>query len=64
MITKGRFFSTILRQTNLEHDVKLSVRHGDVCYEVVDAIVNNANSYLIHDDGLAFSIAAGGGPTI
>jgi O-acetyl-ADP-ribose deacetylase (regulator of RNase III) len=40
------------------------VRHGDITEEEVDAIVNNANSQLINDDGLAFNIAQRGGPKI
>lgn len=57
-----RFFSSIiLRQAPLENGKMLYVKHGDITTETVDAIVNNANAYLIHDDGLALSIVTNGG---
>jgi O-acetyl-ADP-ribose deacetylase len=40
------------------------VRHGDITKETVDAIVSNANSSLINNDGLALSICEQGGPQI
>lgn len=59
-----RFFATILRQAQLEHGTTLFVKQGDITAEAVDVIVNNANSYLIHDDGLALDIVTKGGPKI
>jgi hypothetical protein len=51
-----RKFSTVLKETTLSNGIKLSVRHGDVTKEAVEAIVSNANSKLINDAGLAFNI--------
>ena len=52
-----RNFSSVLKHTLLEDRVNLSVIHGDITKEVVDVIVNNANSNLINDDGLALNIS-------
>lgn len=59
MISKifRRNFSSVLKHTLLEDRVNLSVIHGDITKEVVDVIVNNANSNLINDDGLALNIS-------
>ena len=59
-----RNYSVLLKTASLENGVQLSVRHGDITLEEVDAIVNNANSHLINDDGLALNIFKRGGPKI
>ena len=49
---------------SLNGKVKLDIHQGDLTDEVVDAIVNAANSMLMHDGGLAKSIADRGGGVI
>ena len=48
----------------LDGKVNLEVHQGDLTDEVVDAIVNAANSMLMHDGGLAAKIANRGGAVI
>ena len=59
-----RNYSSLLKTVIIENGVQLSVRHGDITLEEVDAIVNNANAHLINDDGLALNILERGGPKI
>ena len=40
------------------------MRHGDLTQESVDAILSNANSQMIHDEGLAKDILDAGGVQI
>jgi len=63
MISRSRFnFATsILRSATLENGAILRIKHGDITQEQVDVIVNNANSLLIHDEGLALSLIQNGG---
>ena len=61
--------NTILFQTSFQpgHDalrVQLSLVRGDILKEVVDVIVNPANSKLDHSSGLAKAIADAGGSQI
>ena len=61
--------NAILFQTSFQpgHDalcVQLSLVHGDILKEVVDVIVNPANSKLDHIGGLAKAIADAGGSQI
>ena len=66
MISRSRFnFATsILRSATLENGAILRIKHGDITQEQVDVIVNNANSLLIHDEGLALSLIQNGGSQI
>lgn len=52
-----RSLSTLLRSTTLAKGVKLTVYHGDITNQEVDAIVINANSNLTLDNGLARQIS-------
>jgi O-acetyl-ADP-ribose deacetylase (regulator of RNase III) len=54
----------ILSNYSLNGTVKLDIHQGDLTEEVVDAIVNAANSMLMHDGGLAMRIADRGGEVI
>jgi O-acetyl-ADP-ribose deacetylase (regulator of RNase III) len=51
-------------ETLLPSGQTLSLRHGDITDEAVDAIVNAANVGLIHGGGVAGAIARKGGPRI
>ena len=55
----------ILRQTSLCNGlVNLSIVQGSLLHETTDVIVNPANTYLDHHEGLAGSIAEAGGQVI
>ncbi len=56
--------STILRETDLPAGQKLQIAQGDLTEEQLDAIVNAANSHLLHGGGVAAAIARRGGPQI
>jgi putative ATPase len=51
-------------ETTLPSGHTLSLRHGDITDEEVDAIVNAANVGLIHGGGVAGAIVRKGGPSI
>jgi O-acetyl-ADP-ribose deacetylase (regulator of RNase III) len=55
--------SHVLASAKAQNGVLLEVRHGDLCRERVDAIVNAANERMMHGAGVARAIAdaAGGG---
>lgn len=48
----------------LPSGMRLSIHHGDICAERVDAIVNAANSRLQHGGGVAGAIVRRGGQVI
>ncbi len=50
--------------TRFPHDVIFEIVQGDITKEMVDAIVNPANSNLKHGGGLARTIVQRGGPII
>jgi putative ATPase len=56
--------SELVFQTTLPSGAVLSLRHGDLTEEQVDAIVNAANGHLQHGGGVAGAIARKGGPEI
>lgn len=64
MIGNKARFSTLLRQCVLNNGCTLSIKHGDITKEKVDVIVNNANGFLIHEDGLALNLLRAGGTII
>ncbi len=56
--------NTILASCTLPTGQTLHVVHGDLTQEPVDAIVNAANSHLMHGGGVAGAIVRRGGPVI
>lgn len=48
----------------LEGSHRVELVFGDITKEKVDAIVNAANTYLVHGGGVAGAISKAGGPTI
>ena len=44
--------------------IKLSIRHGDILDEEVDAIVNPSNQLMQHTEGLSAIISRRGGAII
>jgi O-acetyl-ADP-ribose deacetylase (regulator of RNase III) len=53
--------STLHKSISISDRHLLEIRQGDITEESVDAIVNAANSYLMHGGGLAAAIARRGG---
>lgn len=43
---------------------KIEIVHGNITHETTDAIVNAANSYLVHGGGVAGAISRAGGAVI
>ena len=56
--------STLIAQHNLPSGASLSLVHGDLTEEQVEAIVNAANEQLAHGGGVAGAIARKGGPEV
>jgi O-acetyl-ADP-ribose deacetylase (regulator of RNase III) len=56
--------SKIIDEFNLNEDTLLRLVEGDITERKVDAIVNAANSYLMHDVGVAGAIVRKGGKII
>ncbi len=56
--------SRLVAQTTLAGNITLSLVHGDLTEEAVDAIVNAANAHLQHGGGVAGAIARRGGAVI
>lgn len=56
--------STIVAEARLTDRCHLSIVQGDLTLEVVDAVVNAANSHLAHTGGVAGAIARRGGAEI
>jgi O-acetyl-ADP-ribose deacetylase (regulator of RNase III) len=54
----------VIRESELSHSCKFQIVQGDITIEDVDAIVNAANSQLIHGGGVAGIISRKGGPAI
>lgn len=50
--------------TFLFHDLTVQIEKGDITRQQVDAVVNAANSRLLHGGGVAAAISARGGPAI
>ena len=61
MMFGKRSFSSYIKQTTLQNNVKLQVCNADITMEWVDAIVNAANSQLRHGGGLAAAVVRNGG---
>ncbi len=55
---------TILREKTLPNGTKVQIAQGDITAELLDAIVNAANSELQHGGGVAWAISRRGGPKI
>ena len=56
--------SAILKEVQLKPNILFQLAQGDITLEIVDAIVNAANSQLQHGGGLAGAIVRRGGPQI
>lgn len=56
--------SRLVAQTTLAGNITLSLVHGDLTEEAVDAIVNAANAQLQHGGGVAGAIVRRGGAII
>jgi len=56
--------SELRADTSLLNGVRLEIVHGDITQEKVDAIVNAANSQLVHGGGIAAAIVRQGGEII
>jgi O-acetyl-ADP-ribose deacetylase len=56
--------SQALKEYTFPSGQKLQIAQGDLTAETVDAIVNAANSYLMHGAGVAGAIVRRGGPQI
>jgi O-acetyl-ADP-ribose deacetylase len=56
--------NTILREKTLPNGTKVQIAQGDITTELLDAIVNAANSELQHGGGVAWAISRRGGPKI
>jgi putative ATPase len=56
--------SELIAQANPTPGVNLSLIHGDLTLEAVDAIVNAANAHLAHGGGVAAAIVRRGGAEI
>ena len=54
----------ILRETQLEGGIAVQIVQGNLLTETVDAIVNAANSHLMHGGGVAAAISRAGGTQI
>lgn len=56
--------SQVIREKKFTNSKKLQLAQGDITTEKVDAIVNAANSELMHGGGVAGAISRKGGPLI
>lgn len=56
--------TTVRRRQTLASGVVLTVVHGDLTQEHVDALVNAANGRLAHGGGVAAAIAERAGPEL
>jgi O-acetyl-ADP-ribose deacetylase (regulator of RNase III) len=54
----------VVKTLNFPAGQKLEVIHGDITREPVEAIVNAANSHLLHGGGVAAIISQRGGPRV
>ncbi len=54
----------VLKEHTFPYGLTLQIVQGDITAELVDAIVNAANSYLEHGVGVAGAILRKGGPSI
>jgi O-acetyl-ADP-ribose deacetylase (regulator of RNase III) len=56
--------SVVIASASLTEKTRLELVQGDLTQETVDAIVNAANSKLLHGGGVAGAITRAGGPAI